>query len=478
MSWKNVRKRFQTLRIRLALWLVGMLTCISSVVFVLVYFALDSRLVGNRDAELVSEIEEWSHLNSASGLPALKVEFDSEVASFGGQRVFCRIYGPDHTLRLSSDMSAWKGLPPPPRNFVASGAVGPGGALLESLRLPGRKYGIRTVYMKDEAGNLYQLGMSEEDIEAVLEPFPTIAVLGVIALIFAGGGCVYVLSTRSLAGLRRITDSVMHVTRGDFSRRVQVGSGATEIDELARTFNLMQDRIQALIEELRDVSMNIAHDLRSPLTRIRGVAEAALTGKEAPDDYLEVLGVVVEESDRMVGVINTMLEIAEAESGLINYSAGVTDLSAVIHDAVELFRAVAENKGLSLEASCPERRICIRGDESRLQRVVANLIENAIKYTPPGGRVSVRDFSQNGRIVIEVLDTGIGISEDEIPRVFNRFYRGDASRSSPGHGLGLSFVASIVRAHGGDVTVKSVVGRQTLFTVSFPTSLQVQDGMS
>ena len=177
---------------------------------------------------------------------------------------------------------------------------------------------------------------------------------------------------------------------------------------------------------------------------------------------------VVEESDRLVGIINTMLEIAKVDSGIVELARDRLDIREIVSEAEDLFRPVAEDKGIGIRAETPSEAVFVLGDVTRLQRVAANLLDNAIKYTPSGGSVTIEARIEAPRAIIEVADTGVGIEDKDVPRIFNRFYRGDKSRSTAGSGLGLSLARALVQAHGGEITVASVPGRGSVFSASLP----------
>jgi signal transduction histidine kinase len=235
------------------------------------------------------------------------------------------------------------------------------------------------------------------------------------------------------------------------------------------TFNQMLDRIQTLVTEIKEMSDNIAHDLKSPITRIRGIAEVTLTNGKSMDEYENMAASTIEECDRLLDMINTMLMISKTESGVDKLSLEEIDLAGLVRQACELFEPTAEDKRVALSCDVPNKSHLV-GDNRMIQRMLSNLLDNAIKYTPSGGKVKVSVSENDERyVVITVKDTGIGISPNDLPRIFDRFYRCDQSRSTPGIGLGLSLARTIARAHGGDITITSVLNQGSTFTITLPT---------
>jgi len=234
------------------------------------------------------------------------------------------------------------------------------------------------------------------------------------------------------------------------------------------TFNQMLDRIEKLVTEVKEMSDNIAHDLKSPITRIRGLAEVTLTTGKALGDYENMTSSTIEECDRLLDMINTMLLISKTESGVDKLARDKIDLSEIARGACDLFGPMAEDNGVTLTCNAPSPSPLF-GDPRMIQRMLANLLDNAIKYTPSGGTVSV-SVSENEKkgLVATVRDTGIGISESDLPRIFERFYRCDQSRSKPGIGLGLSLARAIARAHQGEITVTSRLNQGSTFTLTLP----------
>jgi signal transduction histidine kinase len=254
---------------------------------------------------------------------------------------------------------------------------------------------------------------------------------------------------------------------GQLRARVPVRHTNDALDELSGLFNEMLGRIEGLVAGMRGALDNVSHDLRTPMMRLRGIAETALQSPADPAAYREALTDCLEESDRVVTMLNTLMDISEAETGAMRLELEPLDLAATIQEAAALYEEVADDKRVSLSVTAPDALMLV-ADRNRLRQAFANLIDNAIKYNRPGGQVAIAARADGGRAVVEVRDTGIGIPAADMSRIWERLYRGDVSRAERGLGLGLSLVRAIVEAHGGTVAVESAVGEGSVFRVSLP----------
>ena len=331
-------------------------------------------------------------------------------------------------------------------------------------------FGIATHRFAD--GRIIQVGQSIERSEKLLTQFHIqsgVVILSVIVLSFIGG---ILLTSRTLKPLRRFVETLHSITvTGRMDVRALTSQAGDELDELATLFNALLEKIKRLIAGMQGSLDTISHDLRTPLMRLRGSAEAALRSEANQEALRETLMDILEESDHINSMLNTLMDISEADAGVMKLNLTEVRLSNLIDEVTDLYRYVAEEREIRIQTSCGEG-IHVIVDPIRMKQVLANLLDNALKYTPRGGLVDITASQNSSEIVIVVSDTGPGISREELPRIWDRLYRGDESRSQRGLGLGLSLVKAIVQSHKGTVDVSSAPGAGSRFSISLPVTVQ------
>jgi len=462
MSFAKLSSFRRTLAFRLAYRHTLVFAFFALATFWIFYAARRSMLQYKTDAYLLAPARGCAR-SYTQGLPELQTEIETVTDAVGTHDILLRLLAADGQVVASSDDTAWKELGVD-RNALARAQPA---APVFSTVSSGLQNPARVLYYATGEGHVVQAAVTLSDDLRLLKEFRLLFGMAIAVVTLLGGVMSWLATRHALAKVEAVTRTATVISSGALDSRVPVTPAADEIDRLASAFNQMLDRIQTLLRNLREISDNLAHELRSPITRIRGGAETTLTGSEDIADYKSMAASTVEECDQLLGLINTMLDISEAEAGVVKLKPAELNLAKTVGDVCDLFRPVAEDKAVVIREEVPE--VCrVRGDREKIQRSLANLLDNAIKYSHPKGSVTVSLREEGTTALISVKDTGSGISPQDMPHIFERFYRSDTSRSEPGNGLGLSLARALVRAHGGDISVESAPGAGSTFVLALP----------
>jgi len=460
MSSSWIERASQALGLRLAAWYLGTFLASTFVIVGLTYGLLATSLE-TRDHDIIqSTLREYATRYQAGGLPALARAIEVEQRSGTREPLFVRLVGPFQDVLLYSLPETWGA-------FDLSELPGGPNDIWGQVRARDRNAVLEVATLPLGGGTVLQVGKTSETRDLLLSNFRRLLLLGAAAAVAIGlvGGLFLTRST--LKPLRDLRDAVERILRtGQTDDRVPVYGAGDAVDELSGLFNAMLARITTLIHGMRNALDHVAHDLRTPMTRLRVTAESALATND-PARHREALSDCLEESDRVLSMLTTLMDISEAETGTMKLNRTAVDLSKLVAEVTAVYEDTAEDAGVTLRASVPGG-LLVNADRDRLRQALANLVDNAIKYTPAGGQVDVEASQEAAAVSILVRDTGAGIAEHEIPRIWDRLYRGDQSRTARGLGLGLSLVRASVEAQGGSVAVNSAPGRGSTFTISLP----------
>jgi signal transduction histidine kinase len=463
MSFKSLERLRKTTGFRLTVWYSGLFILSALILFALAYALLWSSLRQKDRESIALELHELAALYHDSGLEGVTREIELQQRLYGTRAFFIRLADLQHHTRFLILSDQWEAF------HLTRLKKMVGTADIQWIEVPGRgnenRLEVASLGLPD--GWLLQVGKSTADRRLVLEHFREIFTGVILAVILLGFGCGTFLAFRTLRPIRHLIQTVQSIEAGAMDIRVPTRDTADELDELGRLFNAMLNRITALIQGMRGALDNVAHDLRTPMTRIRGIAEIALRSEPNLELYQEALADCVEESDRLLTMVNTLMDISEAETGALRLTLEPVNISALLEDAVDLYREVAEEKEIAVAIVAP-KDLWVRADRNRMRQVLANLLDNALKYTPRGGDIDLIAYQEETQVMMVVEDTGMGISAAELPKIWDRLYRGDQSRSQRGLGVGLSLVKAVVMAHKGTVEVSSIPGVGSRFTLVLP----------
>jgi signal transduction histidine kinase len=432
----RARNLVRTVAFRIVLVYVVLFTVSAAALVAFAYWNTERALNAETDQTIDAETAGLTDLYQREGLTGL-TEIIISRSVRAGQALYLLTDSEQHPI--AGNLDAWPQTEPASNGFVEFDFQRDGGNNQRTYKARGRVFLLagglellvaRDVHERDETERLFTTALPWS--------IGLMLLLGVL-----GGG---LISRNLIVRLDSINRTSREIVAGDLSRRVPVTRAGDELDALAENLNHMLDRNERLMRGMRDVTDSIAHDLRTPLNRLRNRLEGLLLKHQNEDGQDKEIEAAVGDTDRLIATFNALLLIAEAEAGAVREAMERVDLPHVIEGVAELYEPLAEEKGLMLEIA-PGRTAPIRGNVRLISQALANLVDNAIKYTPAGGRITISGEDRPVGVALSVSDTGPGIPSEERNRVLERFVRLEESRNSPGTGLGLSLVAAVARMH-------------------------------
>lgn len=468
LHWKD------SIKTRLALWYGGVFGAVLILLGMVVYFYLSKSLYANFDLSLQSTAQALARASSTARPPSEWTvdDFIDWMNSPEALSKFFHFFDPSGNSRFRSRNIPNQTLP---MTSAAFNNAAHGSVTFETFfTRQAEPIRVLTYPVVDNGRvvNILQVGGSLRQVEDLLKQvqFTLLSVLPTLFLLALAGG--WFLARKALQPVDAMAQVARQITAGNLSRRIPVHESRDELGRLAETFNTMIEELEMAIQQIRQFSADASHELRTPLTILKGETELALRQARNVEEYQQTLVSGLEEIDRISRIVEELFLLSKADLGEARVEMKPVALAPLIAETASQMELLAREKTLALQAA-PLEPLTITGDGGRLRELLLNLIENAIRYTPSSGKITLSLRREGDEALMTVSDTGIGIPKKELSKIFDRFYRADEARAlhPKGSGLGLSICRWIVEAHQGKITVASEPHQGTLFQIRFPLSV-------
>ncbi len=465
MFLKKISSNFKKIHFRLTLFFSLIFILSSLILFLFSFLTLYTSMKAEDEGTMRRRLLNYWAVFQSGGINAIAEEIKVDSFLYGDRAFFIRIADSKNKTLFLKYPENWKDF-----NIEKLAELSPS-AFSHSIILSSKtntfKLEVSSVKLSDKY--ILQIGMSTARRIFFLKIYQRNFILLLVLLVIFSVGSGIFFSGRALKPLRNLNATLKNIIKtGDFSKRVEQKKVGDDLEEIIILFNTMLTRIESLIVQMKGTFDSVAHDLRTPMTRMRGFAELALRDPENTQRLTEALSSSLEESDRILSMLNTMMDISEAESGILHLNIETLQVKKVLEELVDIYSYIGEEKKLHIHLSCDDEETYIAADPVRFRQAAGNILDNAVKYSTKDGKILVEARKDENNCIISITDFGSGIQEDEIPFIWDRLYRSPSKKNTPGMGLGLSLVKAVVNAHGGSVNVISSKETGTVFSLSFP----------
>ena len=459
---------------RISIWTTVAFALGTALAFLIVYLLVDKGIQDRDDTWLNGEVEVLAQVSVSAPKDRLYKRIVGEVAELATREVPEERNSQGHRLRSAfflqfdpnnPDSPLWVG-PDAKDNFVKAiqqAKLIPD--VPQFIRIDGMESRFRVIVHTQDGRKTY-LGLSDRGARLLLRQFTRRFLVVWGGTVLLGFLISYWSSSRTLRRVERITETVAKIGTEDLEERLPEPANSDEISRLAKTFNHMLDRVQSSVNQIRTITGAVAHDLRSPVTSIRGALESALCNPDN-EKWRDSVAEAIENLDRLLLLLNTALDLSEAEAGALHLDRSPIDVSLTLMQLMSLYQPAMAERQHTLVVDL-EEQVFVDADLPLLNRVISNLLENELTHLPTGRQISIRMYSREGSAELVIEDDGPGFPPNITTGAFERFVKGE---HSPGHGLGLAFVHAVVQAHGGAVKLSNRIGGGAAITVSLPASI-------
>ena len=458
-------RHLKTLRVRFALWTAGLLFGALVIFGIFVY--------ANMSRSLATGVDDTLHLTAMQLLAEVEVKDgelvvkenpleDAEFAQLREQGMSMRVLYP--TGQPVEAFGPYQDLPISPTDLSITDLSGEFTTVIHSgSQEPVRVY-TSPISLGNQVFGILQVIQSLKNVRSTLDLLLISLLIGGPLIVILAGSGGYFLAARALAPIDKITRTARHISAHDLSTRLNLPQTEDEVGRLGDTFDSMMDRLEKAFQRERQFTADASHELRTPMSAMQTIIGSTVARQRTPAEYQQALFDLGREAEQMRILTEGLLQLARNDSATQHVKTECVDVSTLLRDVLDSLRPLAEEKELQITDDIPGG-LSVMGDSDGLIRLFVNLIDNAIKYTERGSITVSAKSLPNQMLEITISDTGVGIAAKHLPHIFNRFYRIDESRSTEGIGLGLAIALDIARAHGGDISVESEVGRGTIFVV-------------